>query len=1769
MLDQYYSFLSRELISWLNNKKDIKNADKYFVLLDDENEAEKFYNSLKKLDFDNKFNFKSNEYKYETIGLKTDNTNVIFVSPINGITQDFLVTIRNRVNENEGDWRNTSVFFIVYDALDSIIGGAYDITQKDAPFNINTIQKNINKNIEKNNNINEAEKDLLNNYLEQIVKNSNSTLKDYEIIFGVLYQGKIETKDYTNLGYFYDANLNTYKDKNSRLDRISKNKEMFEKVESLFTFSSNKFEIKESLEELVQGDSLINNLSEEEKWKDVKFDDIYKGITKLEQLKGSNIEFSEDNFNKEDNENFWIRFSGNTAAKRKKMFILANSKYISNEGCLNIEFTENIKRSFINEKQRFLIDEDKNLINLKFSISKNSLKIDLENIDIDKTYAGNIRYIHNDTNRLKFEIIFMIVPFNLREINKLQPNFEIKIRKSKKDFYFDISNEVVKYEFGLNPTQKIYIKSLINNPNQNINNSIITLKDKNGLDYEGDSELMFKTRLGESYFPISLSDIVQKPHPSKPITIEKLRLSSTNQLIYEDEKIQCGSKILSLYPQFKKCLKIEKDMVDKYSLYNSFYLDELYEESIELPLEIENIYKKLLDFYKYENTLPSLAINNEEYVTLLEEIESKIFNELNNIKEDICIPNKVKNILKIGVINSGDDIIITPINPLLISYQLELYRQLKFSSNILREQILSTLNPEYLVPYLKIENDIGKFYSGQYQCNYTKDIPRWLKYKKIEERQITDLGRNIITKRLEDFITQYDYLFNASPKLSLNIAAINITDENNFFEAIIEYMINRLIDLKDIDLVNPLNVYLDNISKNTGSLFRNLYEFKSLEQLEESIGTSSLNIKDSKFSDREIMEFLQNKINLFKFDKEKIKDENLYFHITFYQSKELREIDRNKNFNLGKNYSLAGLLNGPQFTKLDNKYINGFGLGKIKENSSNLIKLSTKINSMLTSMTSDNQIFNNEDVLVNYIESLKDSEINPLVNNSHWLTFLNLDVDLSYFFDEDNKDMLVIHYTDQSTTSRYESITVTNDIEQYDYLIRELLVELAVDNSYYDTKEVIKNFNVINGQWLLKLISENKKSNKNINILREKLSILSSYKIIMGILDHKDFIWIPISLEEILRVSGMVGLKSKDGLFSAKNLGKSGATSDDLLFMGLENRYGKLYIHFLPIEVKIGINDSSVTDKAYKQVKKTSQILKEFLTDKNKDTFMRKYYMNLFISIMLSNLEKIISSNLYNIGINLDEYNILKDKLNIGEYKLSTDLENIYGEGLVFKFTKDKNIRETKLNKEKNIYEVEVPEIDAYDIVSKKVDDIIYKIQNNEYDYHKNSILKNVYKSNPTEITKNNNLYLNNEKDIFKVSEAHIEYETNKNNSKNNIEINDLNKKDIVTNELNRIDKQLNNDLNLNDIRLLIGNHKNSNSKIYWEYGNEKLSNRHLIITGKSGQGKTYFIQTLLSEFSKFNLNTLILDYTDGFKRDQLEDSLINSLGDKLNERYIYIDKLPINPFKLQKIDLGGIIIDETVDDMVDRVEQILDFVFNLGIQQRTILSETIKEGYNRTGGKYTFSELKKDLQDENNQNKNNLYGRLRPLLAREVFMYDTDFTWDEVFGNEGKINIFQFSGYQTDIQKVMIEFLLWDLFQYAKSGNESNPLPIILDEIQNLNFNADSPIVKILREGRKYGVSGIFATQALVSIKGNDSESIYNAAQQIHFLPPDNQVKNISKMITSDKDKQNQVEILLKNLHKGEGLIYGPIKKDDGKLSTPEYNSVNIMSFEDREKIN
>ncbi|MBJ6922916.1 hypothetical protein, partial [Vibrio cholerae] len=129
-----------------------------------------------------------------------------------------------------------------------------------------------------------------------------------------------------------------------------------------------------------------------------------------------------------------------------------------------------------------------------------------------------------------------------------------------------------------------------------------------------------------------------------------------------------------------------------------------------------------------------------------------------------------------------------------------------------------------------------------------------------------------------------------------------------------------------------------------------------------------------------------------------------------------------------------------------------------------------------------------------------------------------------------------------------------------------------------------------------------------------------AYKFATCLVHKSDITWVPLSVGEMIRVSGNIGLKMTDSDFSRNVQGyKKGAISDDVLLVGFKE--GNMYL--LPVEVKAG----STPDykKAVQQANELRRYLTELLSD---STFASKIYRGLFIRQVLMQIDKY---RLYNV----------------------------------------------------------------------------------------------------------------------------------------------------------------------------------------------------------------------------------------------------------------------------------------------------------------------------------------------------------------------------------------------------------------------------------------------------------------------------------------------------------------------------------------------------------
>ena len=367
---------------------------------------------------------------------------------------------------------------------------------------------------------------------------------------------------------------------------------------------------------------------------------------------------------------------------------------------------------------------------------------------------------------------------------------------------------------------------------------------------------------------------------------------------------------------------------------------------------------------------------------------------------------------------------------------------------------------------------------------------------------------------------------------------------------------------------------------------------------------------------------------------------------------------------------------------------------------------------------------------------------------------------------------------------------------------------------------------------------------------------------------------------------------------------------------------------------------------------------------------------------------------------------------------------------------------------------------------------------------------------------------------------------------------------------------------------VFLGYTENAKREVCWEFGHSELPNRHILIFGKSGAGKTYAIQTILFELGLQKQNSVIVDYTNGFLPDHLEPEFKSSINPKTH--LVRQDPLPINPFRRQQQIIQG--FDPIVEDAYTvggRITSVFTSVYSsIGEQQRAVLTKTIAHGLDKYGSNFNFDMLLEQLENQGNTAAFTLANKLGPLVRSRIFSAEDVSSW-RIFYNdtEHRINIMQLTGVPREISQMATEFVLWDLYDFAKdNGRKDIPLPIVLDEIQNLDHQLDAPLAKILTEGRKFGLSLILATQTLSNLKAEERDRLFQASHKLFFKPADTEVQEYGKILERSTNEKSDVWIRrLTSLNKGECYSLGSsLNAKTGKLEDKAFR-IKITSLEER----
>lgn len=1715
MSNEFYKYLSDRLVKFLNYNT-VKSGERYYVQLDEKEQVEEFYNVLRKEENVENFTYKHEKGGvYNTYSIKLDNDVKLVVAATINVTSAYLVTIRNASQEQRDDWANTALLIICSEPNDSIKDGCRDLKTDGMPFNVKFISNKLSTEIE-NSKLSKIDKEIIKFHINQKLTDSyNTSLWDYQEILSFINKNGINKEDYCEIGLFSDKSLDTYTNANSIQKRLKENHELYSKVDGY-----QEYEDKEQQLEKYFDDKGVQALKKDN-WREVDYAEVKKSLESNASDKP--LGYEEDiSKNIAEDVVYWEKAKSDTLSGRRKRHIIVFNNSKLDEVNMKFKFTDTLYKEFIENKSKDYM-----------SVSGKIMTINLP-ADRHEALFFKLVYEHKKQSKSKYEFYIAIVNIEEDYLSSIKTNYEIRTGSGNKN-RIQISNDSSEIKFGYGDN--------VNEVIVEHNNQVLNISDGQSLKisnmspaWEDDSlKVILKSDNGR--VPIEIREQNLRSKPIYSVNLLNRKRERKESFIWEESKIKQGTDEFYLEDKLKKTLNREKEIIEKGIQYGVVGIDGIEKVEVDYNYCLSKAYEEIIEYYRTKNNIPSLMYLDDEIIELYKKYLSIFNEEIEGIDEKEIISNKKnkKNLLKIGTIKSEGKIMFTPLAPINIAYLLELNNQL--SNDILDTHIAERLNPNNLLPYIYGEDN------ELYKPIYQKENMEWVIYEKREKVSIGETNAfvaKVVKEKLEQFIHNFSYLFPKKSCAPIKINVINIKNDKEVVRGVFDYIKNQITHNTNNIIPIEINVFNDEGL----SAFDTFFDLTNIEKLEEEFDIS-FSTKNNQFDEIDAMRMAFENI---KYYKNKNSDYR-YAHISFYKSGDDEKAAEDNSSTLESGLSLGGLLSTVTSNNNQNDYRIGFGTRNSIDNN-DLIRTALNLNEFAVNCCNGGiNPYRRDSSIVTRPLTLKEETKNRLFSCSNWVTFIEPNFGLEYFKETNEDNLIVIHYSDQYTsTEQYDTITVTNKSEQYKYIIQEFLnkKDIAVDNEKLN--EVIRSFNSINGEWLLNLIANKSEFD------REKLSIISALKYGLSILNHEDIIWVPISLEEILRVSNAVKLNKSEGIFSIKNLQEKGIHSDDLIFIGLNTKDEEnLKVYYYPIEVKVGYNFASVVNKGSEQIEKTYKLLREQLSQymcKDRKIFKNKFLRNFFIKLFITNAQKLVINNIWEEK-NFDRVSKLKRLLLNDDYAVSFELEETIGKGALISFKKDNDWRSIK--NDNGILYVELTENDAYYGIAKEINKLDKEFDNGELDIPVSHLLRNrdldsLKEIEFKEIVQDNQDLLDGEdiEDIKKVGYEKLSVIEEKED-----ETAEAEKKEIV--------------------RVLLGEAEGSTKKIYWEYGNKGLANRHMLITGKSGNGKTYFIQCALKELAESGIPAIIIDYTDGFKPSQLEPEFKEYMGERLKQIFVAAENFPLSPFKRGRKELDeNQFIDEDSVDVAERFKSVIGAVYkDLGIQQLNSIYQAIMRGLSKYGGKLNLSAFRSELEEDSSSYAQTALSQLTALLDKNPFEENEEFDWADLDKDGGKVIIIQLTSYSKEIQRIITEMILWDLWNYkSQYGNKDKPFAVILDEAQNLNFGDNSPSTKILTEGRKFGWSAWFATQFLKGQMDKATISrLQNSAQKIYFAQTEEEATAVANGFADNSEDKKIWRNKLINLEKGNCIVYSPIKGADGKLLPAKPIKINISSLNCRIK--
>ena len=1172
MYEQFYSFLSKLVLDFFK-QNDIKPGAKYDIRLPNEAEVVGLYNELSRLNEAEDFRYQMpGQSPYETSCINLGQTKVIIATTAAKVTDAFLTNLRNKVGTDEDLFRDTAILFIHDSSLDSILNGSESLQKVGMPLHTKHIEKVITEQLKKGNYSKEV-KQIIQFVLES-KKDTHvdvrNALIEYREILEVLSTGKINTEEYNEFGIFYDSSLASLTDKEAK-EQLRDNAKFYKLI-----FDYHYFNMKESVldkEFDKKGITLIHSTY----WNQLDFGELRKSIDRKNSSEPI-VYLPNDKKRTEEGLTYWEAYDKDTAKGRRTLNMIIFNPEGLEEIYLKLKFNQSVKMMNCQlDRKSEMTFETKG----KQLILKPQGKADCISF-------GKIKY--KDVKDYEFRIL--VVPIKEEVLLDIKSHYKLPSKYTQKGIY--IEKEEV--SFKLNPQAVAVQNYSIQAFEQRLEISqdtcfVLTQEVENP---EGEL-IQVLTQIGAVELPIFIKGEAIKPKSVNSSKILKLKREQEVDFVYD---YHAEEEVLKLYQETQQyyvvdelleLLKLEIQLVEQEAHYLE-QTDRYHTQGNKLEVDpaITQSYERLIAYYKRNRTLPTLAYLSEELIGLMKNYLHSYLKCVSQIEDGSILVENQKALNDLGVMNRvwKQEIYWTPLHPLNIAYELQRHDYL--GKEEIDEQILKKIKPFGLVNYIKDSKD------NLYKFNESATM-MWLKFIPVQA-QVTEEKNEmakIVEKNILAFLHQFKYLFQESASLPLKINLVNIGEGQEILGGLFRYINTALKTLRPEE-ITPIELRLY-VKQQGKSIFHEMsYDTKELGQISEQF---ELSYEEYNLSFEEYIKIFREKISIYQIEDQRKFQKS---HLCFIGMNDVEQVTFRNIEEVMSNIYLGGMVTAPTIYKEHQSYVKTTGLLGLELD--DLTRTIQAVNA-IAYVGRSNTPFDRTATLATVVEETDIEQDEDAKKDAIWTVYLDPKVDFSYFIKEGTH----IHYVERLySPNSLDAVTISNQTAVYEMALENKLEALGLSKKDENIKSMLIFGNIINGEWLLNLVS----TKRNVGI--ESLHNAPIIGWASHLLDQTEYMWVPVSFYEFMKTCEEIGIKSKKGILKSKSYER---LINDIIWVGFKQEEGQIKLGFYPMNLR-------KNDKEEGTYKALSENIYE-------DSFNGKYIRQILIQRALFNLEQLDREGLF------------------------------------------------------------------------------------------------------------------------------------------------------------------------------------------------------------------------------------------------------------------------------------------------------------------------------------------------------------------------------------------------------------------------------------------------------------------------------------------------------------------------------------------------------------